>query len=70
MSTGRMHPPHLQQIGGSYENGTNHNKETGNTSSVDHSLFSKLVSFARIAENFVVFCTRTDMCECRARDGV
>ena len=32
MSTGRMHPPHLQQIGGSQENGTNHNKENGNIS--------------------------------------
>ena len=40
-STGRMRPPHLPQIGGSYENDTNHNKENGNTSSVDQGLFSK-----------------------------
>ena len=28
-STGRKNPPHLQQIGGSQKNGTNHNKQNG-----------------------------------------
>ena len=31
-STVRRHPPHLQQIGGTQENGTNHNKENGKIS--------------------------------------
>ena len=51
-STGRRHHLHLQQIGGSQENGTNHNKENGMMSNGGtrgkHSLSDPSALFARV----------------------
>ena len=50
--TGRRHPPHLQQIGSSQENGTDHNKENGKISNGGRVLntvsFQSVSSFVRI----------------------
>ena len=73
-STGRWHRLHLQQIGSSQENGINHNKKNGNIrnggKSGKYSLSEPLTLLQESCTCVVFSISRTDISECRARDGV
>ena len=74
MSTGRRHHLHLQQIGGSQENGMNHNKENGKINNGGKKSKYNLSSPSVLLQESWTFValkniSRTDIGECRARDG-
>ena len=73
-SSGRRRRLHLQQNGGSLENGMNHNKENDKINNGGKRGKYKLSNPSVLLQEsctFVVFfdISRTDICECRARDG-
>ena len=72
-STGRRHHLHLQQIGGSQENGTNHNKENDKMSNCGtrgaYSLPDPSTLLCKNLAHSFFAISRTNISECRARDG-